>query len=353
MAALESVLILAGGRGERFWPWSRPDLPKQLLPLAGGQSLLEATLERVAGLAPPERTWILTARDLAGPVERAAAGRARVVAEPVGRNTAAATGLGARLALEHGAAGPMAVLPADHLIPDREAVLATARRALEVAGRAPLLVTLGIAPQRPETGYGYIERGEPLAALPGAFRVRTFREKPDAATAAGFLAAGGFYWNSGMFFWRPEVLLAALDAARPQLAAGLERLAGRLAGAGRDAALAEVYPGLESISVDYAVMESADNAAVLEAGFDWDDLGSWGAWARRQERDAAGNVAVGRALALDSEECVILGGESPVVVLGGKRLIVVQRPGGTLVCPLERAEDVRRVLAELERRGWS
>jgi len=352
MAALESVLILAGGRGERFWPWSRPGLPKQLLPLAGAQTLLEATLERVAGLAPPERTWILTGRDLVGAVERAAGARARVVGEPVGRNTAAAAGLGAWLALEHGASGPMAVLPADHLIPDREAFLVTARRALALAGREALLVTLGIAPQRPETGYGYIERGAALPEPPGAFRVDSFREKPDAAAAARFLAAGGFYWNSGMFFWRPEVLLAALRAGRPELAAGLERLRGRLAGAGRDAALAEVFPGLESISVDYAVMERADNAAVLEAGFDWDDLGSWGAWARRQERDAAGNVAVGKALALDSEECVVLGGESPVVVLGAKRLIVVQRPGGTLVCPLERAEDVRRVLAELERRGW-
>ena len=353
MAAPESVLILAGGRGERFWPWSRPGLPKQLLPLAGDRTLLEATLDRVAGLAPPERTWILTGRDLADAVERAAAGRARVVAEPVGRNTAAAAGLGARLALEHGADGPMAVLPADHLIPDRDAFLATARRALDLAAREPLLVTLGIAPQRPETGYGYIERGEALPGPGGGHRVRSFREKPDAATAERFLAAGGFCWNSGMFFWRPEVLLAALRDCRPALAAGLERLAGRLAGDGRDAALAEVFPGLESISVDYAVMERAGNAAVLEAGFDWDDPGSWGAWARRQPRDAAGNVAVGKALALDAEECVVLGGESPVVVLGGKRLIVVQRPGGTLVCPLERAEDVRRVVAELERRGWS
>lgn len=352
MPAPESVLILAGGRGERFWPWSRPDLPKQLLPLAGERTLLEATLDRVAGLVPPERTWILTGHDLLEPVERAAAGRARVVAEPVGRNTAPAVGLGAMLSLAHGFDGPMAVLPADHLIPDREAFLAAARRALELAGKEPLLVTLGIAPQRPESGYGYIERGPALGAMLGAFRVRSFREKPDAATAARFLAAGGFYWNSGMFFWRPEVLLEALRRWRPELAAGLGRLEGRLDGPGRDAALAEVFPELESISVDYAVMERAENVAVIETEFDWDDLGSWGAWARRQERDAAGNVAVGKALALDAEECVILGGDTPVVVLGARRLIVVQRPGGTLVCPLERAEDVRRVVAEIERRGW-
>jgi len=352
MAPLESALILAGGRGERFWPWSRPDLPKQLLPLAEGKVLLEATLERVAGLVPAERIWVLTGHDLKEPVERVVGGRARVVAEPVGRNTAPAVGLGAMLALAHGMTGAMAVLPADHLIPDRQGFLETARRALDLARREPLLVTLGISPQRPETGYGYIERGPALSTAPGAFGVRSFREKPDAATAGRFLACGDFYWNSGMFFWRPEVLLEAVRRCSPALAAGLARLEGRLDDGAVDAALAEVFPGLESISVDYAVMEHAENVAVLEAPFDWDDLGSWGAWARRQPRDAAGNVAVGHALAVDAEDCVILGEDRPVVVLGAKGLVVVQRPGGTLVCPLERAEDVRRVVAELKRRGW-
>jgi mannose-1-phosphate guanylyltransferase len=148
------------------------------------------------------------------------------------------------------------------------------------------------------------------------------------------------------------VLLDALAACRPDLARGLDRLPPRAQGAALDRALDEIFPGLESISVDYAVLERAENVAVLEAPFDWDDLGSWGAWARRQARDSAGNVAVGKALAIDSEDCVVLGDGPPVVVLGAKGLVVVQRPGGTLVCPLDRAEDVRKAVAELKRRGW-
>jgi mannose-1-phosphate guanylyltransferase len=352
MEPARSALILAGGRGQRFWPWSRADLPKQLLPLADGKVLLDATLERMSDLVPPERTWVLTGRDLAPRVTDVVAGRGQVIAEPVGRNTAPAVGLGALVAEAAGASGAMMVLPADHYIPDPAEFQKTARRALELAERESLLVTLGIPPQRPDTVFGYIERGPAIEGVPGAFRVRSFREKPDAGTAGRFLAAGDFYWNSGMFFWRPDVLLAALDRHRPELARGLRRLAPAVAGPGLDRALDEVFPGLEAISIDYAVMEQAENVAVFEAPFDWDDLGSWGAWARRQTRDAAGNVTVGRALAIDAEDCVILGNGTPVVVLGAKGLVVVQRPGGTLVCPLDRAEDVRKAVAELERRGW-
>jgi len=349
MESARSALILAGGRGERFWPWSRADLPKQLLPLADGKTLLESTLDRMSDLVPPERTWVLTSRDLIAPVTQVVGKRGIVVGEPVGRNTAPAVGLGAHLAKNAAADGAMMVLPADHFLPDPDAFKRTAKRALELAEREPILVTLGVPPQRAETGYGYIERGAPIDGIPGAFRVRSFREKPDAGTAGRFLAAGDFYWNSGMFFWRPSVLLEALAQAKPDLARGLDRLPAK---GDIDRALDEIFPGLESISVDYAVLERAENVAVLEAPFDWDDLGSWGAWARRQARDAAGNVTVGKALAIDSEDCVVLGDGTPIVVLGAKGLVVVQRPGGILVCPLDRAEDVRKAVAELKRRGW-
>jgi mannose-1-phosphate guanylyltransferase len=352
MESARSALILAGGRGERFWPWSRSDLPKQLLPLAEGKSLLESTLDRMADLVPPERTWVLTGRDLVAAVTAVVGTRAHVIGEPVGRNTAPAVGLGAHLAKSAGATGGMMVLPADHFLPDPDAFRRTARRALELAEKESMLVTLGVPPQRPETGYGYIERGPAIDSIPGAFRVRSFREKPDAGTAGRFLAAGDFYWNSGMFFWRPDVLLSALATCRPELARDLDRLPVRSDGAELNRALDEIFPGLESISVDYAVLERAENVAVLEAPFDWDDLGSWGAWARRQARDASGNVTVGKALAIDSEDCVVLGDGVPVVVLGAKGLVVVQRPGGILVCPLDRAEDVRKAVAELKRRGW-
>jgi mannose-1-phosphate guanylyltransferase len=356
---MRSALILAGGRGERFWPMSRPGRPKQLLPLADGRILLTATLERLDGIVEPEHTFILTGRDLVAPVRELAGDRARVVAEPVGRNTAPAAGLAAHLALGAGAEDAMLVLPADHLIPELDLFRRDLRHAAGLAEERDLLVTFGVRPDRPETGYGWLERGEPI---PGpwerAFTVKTFREKPDLAAARDYVARG-FLWNSGMFAWRPRLLLDALAAHRPALAAGLAAFAqpAQTWTAGHpqalDDALAARFPGLESVSVDYAVMEKADNAALIEAAFGWDDLGSWGAWARRQARDGRGNVVAERAVAIDSDDCVVLGGgERPVVVLGGKGLVVVQHEGGTLVCPAERADEVRKAVLELEARGW-
>lgn len=353
MTSEYSALILAGGRGERFWPWSRPDRPKQLLPLAGSDSLLEATLDRVAAVIPPERTWILTGRLLVEPVKAMVGDRARVVAEPVGRNTAPAVSLGAMLALADGQRGAMAVLPADHLIPQIELFQETMTRALGLAERNELLVTLGIPPRRPETGYGYIERGAALDGSSGAHRVESFREKPDASTAESFVEAGNFFWNSGMFFWRPEVILEEVRRHRPELARGLDRFEGRLGEDQLETALDELFPTLESISIDYAVMEHSANVAMLEAPFEWDDLGSWKAWARWQPKDDAGNVVQGEVVLLDSENCVVVGESAPVAVIGVKDLVIVQKNGATLICPVDRAEEVRRAVNELQQREKS
>ncbi len=355
---MRSALILAGGRGERFWPWSRPGHPKQLLPLADGKILLTATLERLAGIVPPEATWILTSKDLAPRVEALVGNLARVVEEPVGRNTAPAVGYAALLSQAAGAEDGMAVLAADHLIPDLAVFQEDLEAALELAESGDRLVTFGIPPTRAETGYGYLERGAPLGPE-RAFAVTGFREKPDLATAEQYLASGRHFWNSGMFCWRPRVVLEALDSHRPALAQGVRALgqaahafvSGRSAGAGH--VLEEGFPRLESVSIDYAVMEPATNAAMIEAAFEWDDLGSWTAWARRQARDPRGNAASGRAVTIDSDDCVVLGGgDRPVVVLGGKGLIVIEHEGGTVVCPIERADEVRKAVAELEQRGW-
>ncbi len=355
---MRSALILAGGRGERFWPWSRPGLPKQLLPLADGKILLLATLERLEGIVPPETTWILTGQDLAPRMRELVQGRARVVEEPVGRNTAPAIGYGALLSEAAGAHDGMAILAADHLITDLPAFQSDLARALELAESGERLVTFGIPPTRPETGYGYVERGAPLGPE-RAYAVAAFREKPDLATARTYAASGKHSWNSGMFAWRPRALLAALDRHRPGLALGVRGLApaaqALLAGrsAPPQAAIEDLFPALESVSIDYAVMEKAENAVMIEAAFDWDDLGSWTAWARRQQRDDRGNASSGRVVTIDSDDCVVLGGGArPVVVLGGKGLIVVQHEGGTLVCPVERADEVRKAVAELEARGW-
>ena len=341
------VLVLAGGRGERFWPWSRRDRPKQLLPLASrGRTLLAATLERALALAPPARVLVLTARDLVDAVRRECPKGVAVVGEPVARNTAAAIGAAAH---RFGDPHAFAVLYADHLIEDAAAFHADLERGFEVAEREEALVTYGIRPAGPDTNFGYIRRGAALADR--LHRVAEFTEKPDLARARDWVAGGQHLWNAGIFVWRAGVFLKALEAARPALAKALAPLRGAAA-KDFEAALGRVFPAAESIAVDYAVLEKAPNVVVLEAAFDWDDLGSWGAWARRQPRDARGNVVVGNVVPIECEECVLVGdGATTTAALGLKRMIVVHAAGETLVCPLEDSERVRQVPEALRARG--
>jgi len=336
------VLVLAGGRGERFWPWSRPDRPKQLLPLArDGRTLLAATLARAARLASSERIVVLTAADLCEAVTKECPPGVRVIGEPVARNTAAAIGAAAALFARESAESSFAVLPSDHLIDDIDAFTADFERAFDVAARDPVLLTFGIPATSPETNFGYIRRGTKLGER--LFRVAEFAEKPDAERANAWLADGEHSWNSGMFVWRSRVFLDALAAGRPRLAAPLRAMRWDDGDAGFTRALAGVFPALEKISVDYAVLENAPNALVLEAAFDWDDLGSWGAWARRQPRDSNGNVRFGEAVAIDCRDCIVVGEGGTAAALGLRDMIVVHVNGATLTCPTAASQDVRRV----------
>ena len=342
------VLVLAGGRGERFWPWSRRERPKQLLPMArGGRTLLAATLERALDLAPPERVLVLTAHDLVDAVKDEVPAGVRVMGEPVGRNTAAAIGVAS---LMIGDAATLAVMPADHLIEDREAFRGDLERAFEIAENQDVLLTIGVPPSRPDTGFGYIRRGRRIE--PGLHEVAEFTEKPDAASARRFVTSGDYAWNSGIFVWRAGVFLAALEAARPPIARALSALRG-VPAAEFERALERVYPEIESISVDYAVLEQAPNVVRLDASFDWDDLGSWSAWALHQPRDPRGNVVVGNVVPIDCDECVLVGEDgATTAVMGLKRMIVVHAGGATLVCPLDASDRVRMVSqAVREREG--
>jgi mannose-1-phosphate guanylyltransferase len=345
------VLVLAGGRGERFWPWSRPGRPKQLLPLAPrGRTLLAATLGRALRLAPAERILVLTARDLVPAVTRECAGSGvRVAGEPVARNTAAAIGAAAAWCLAHGGDPTLAVLPADHLIVDETAFAADFERAFSVAERDAVLLTFGIKPLSPDTGFGYIHVGVRIGER--LHRVAQFREKPDRARAEEWLAAGGYLWNSGMFAWRAGVLLDALEAGRPGLAGPLRGLASDRDLGGFERGLDRVFPGLESISIDYAVLEHAPNTVMLEARFDWDDLGSWNAWARHQPRDDRGNVVFGDAVAVDCDRCVVVGDGGTAAALRLTDMVVVNAGGGTLACRLEDSADVRRVSEAIHARA--
>jgi mannose-1-phosphate guanylyltransferase len=341
------ALILAGGRGERFWPWSTASRPKQLLPLApGGRSLLAATFARATRSVAAERVVVMTARDLVEACQRECPG-AIVVGEPMGRNTAPAIAAAAAFFSEDTA---FVVMPSDHAIDDEAAFAADLDHALTLAVREPLLVTFGVKPGVPETNFGYIQRGAKLADR--VHRVARFTEKPDLAHAQQYVASGDYAWNTGIFVWSRRTFMQALAAGRPAIA---NAFAGRTfephATREFESMLAERFPSLESISVDYAVLESAPNVVTIDAAFDWDDLGSWGAWARRQPQDARGNVTWGEAIPVDCDRCVVVGDGFPAAPLGLSDMVVVATPQGTLVCRRQDTDQVRRVTEAVRARG--
>lgn len=339
MTPPRGVLILAGGRGERFWPWSTPTRPKQLLPLAArGRTLLAATFERALRITTPERVVIMTAESLVDTCRRECPG-AIVVGEPVMRNTAPAIAAGAAFFAETDA---FAVLPADHAIDDEAAFARDFARAFEVAERDAVLVTFGIPPTQPDPNFGYIQRGAALGER--LCRVARFTEKPSRETAEKWVATGDYAWNSGMFVWQRRTFFDALAETRPAISAALRALSfTRGDERAFEQSLRDRFPALEAISVDYAVLEHSPATVMIEATFDWDDLGSWSAWARRQPRDERGNVAFGDAVLVDCDGCVVVGEGGTAAALGMTDTVVVNVNGATLACPLVRSEQVRKV----------
>lgn len=345
---------MAGGFGERFWPVSTPHRPKQLLPIGpGGQTLLGATLERLGGLVEPARTLIATSelqfeaiRALQLPVRDE-----NLVAEPCKRNTAGCLVWATALLLSRGASADdaVAVLPADHRIHPVVGFVRSLDGALAHAEKSADLVTIGIEPTRPETGYGYIELGDPTKeGQPAVFKVVRFHEKPALETAERFAASGRHLWNSGMFFWRIGVFLEQLGTAQPQIAEATSRIA-RALQAGRLEEAERIFEQLPSISIDYALMERAASVAVVRAEFEWDDVGAWDALSRSLESDSAGNVSKGEALFIDSGDNVAYTEGPRICMLGVDDLVVVATPEAILVCPKSRSQEVRRVVDELRK----
>jgi len=340
---------MAGGSGTRFWPRSRQRVPKQLLPIAGRQSLLADTLARVRPLVPPSRTYVVTAAIHAGAVRREARGlpRAHVLIEPEGRNTAAAIALAALRVVRRAPDAIMVVLPADHAIGDAPRFRATLAHAMDVAETTDRLVTIGVPPTYPETGYGYIERGEALTASgDGTYAVARFLEKPDQARAIELIASGNVLWNAGIFAWRVERILAELRRWVPEVIEPLERALER----GSARAVAQAYRRLPSISIDTGVMERAEHVAVVRATFPWSDVGSWAAVADLWRNGDDPNAVRGTTVVIDSTGCVVDAGSRLVALVGVQDLIVVDTPDALLVCPKGRAQDVRLLVDELRRR---
>ncbi len=344
LRAPRHAVVMAGGSGTRFWPRSRQRVPKQLLAITGRRPLLTDTVERLRPLVSPPRTWVVTAAVHAAAVRRAVARvpRRNVLVEPEGRNTAAAIALAA---LRLGAAAPdavMAVLPADHAISDGPAFRATLAQALDVAATTDSLVTLGVEPTHPETGYGYIEVGAAIDGLP-AHRVAQFLEKPSAPRAAELIARGNVLWNAGIFAWRVEAILAALREWVPAVLEPLERAVR----SGGTRALARAYRRLPNVSIDTGVLERAPNVTVVRARFPWSDVGSWAAVDALWQKPGQANAVRGTVVTVDSRGCIVDAGSRLVALLGVEDLVVVDTPDAILVCPKDRAQDVRLVVDAL------
>ncbi|MBT0663180.1 mannose-1-phosphate guanylyltransferase [Geobacter pelophilus] len=351
------AVILAGGSGTRFWPLSRKRTPKQLMSVFGGRSMLQRTIDRVLPLKPKRILVITNAEQAAATAEQLAYVKGvplDIIAEPVGRNTAPAIGLAAAVIARHDSQGVMVVLPADHFIADEERFRATLLAAREPAFNG-YLVTLGITPDRPETGYGYIEADKAYRGA-GPYPVKRFVEKPNLEKALEYLEAGSFYWNSGMFLWRADTILEEMSSHMPELYRELDGL-----DSGSDIwEIADLKPQIEAIygriaseSIDYGIMEKSEKVEVLPAEFGWSDVGSWSAMPALLEADTNGNVAMNdtRLIAIDAKGCLVNGSGKLVALVGVSDLAVVNTDDALLVCPLDRAQDVKKVVEELERQG--
>jgi mannose-1-phosphate guanylyltransferase len=353
------AVILAGGRGTRFWPRSRTRTPKQLLNIVGKDTMLQQTVARLRPLIPAERIWTVTNAEQATEVRKQmpAASRKRVLTEPIGRNTAAAIALAA-LHVRHAARGDalMAVLPADHFIAQPEKYRKIVSEALAVANEAGRMVVLGIPPTRPETGFGYVERmGEAIHTKVGpVIAVRRFTEKPELSLAKEYVDSGNYHWNAGMFFWRVSTFLDNLKSLLPKTHAALESLAESIGKRSYDAKLRKIYPKLENISVDYAILEPATRQEgpprvyVIPAEVGWSDIGSWAAVYELLTKHTNENVLAGAGQILDATGNFLWSPKKFVAAIGIRDLVVVETSDALLICPRDRAQDVGKIVKRLE-----
>lgn len=347
------ALIMAGGSGTRLWPASREARPKQLLGLLSERTMLQEAYQRITPLVPDEKIFVVTNESYTDEVRRQIpqVPADNLIGEMEGHGTAPCIGLSALYLrrLDHEAV--MAVLTADHYIEKADAL----RRALAAAQVAEEghLVTLGILPHRPATGYGYIERGEKLAQVSGheVYRVEKFTEKPDLATAQAFVESGRYYWNSGMFVWKVSTILREFEKLMPQLYAQLMEIDAALGTAEERAVLERVWPQVEKETIDYGIMERAENVTVIPVDIGWSDVGDWAALFELLPADDKGNVVVGQHIGLDTRSCLIHGSHRLVTTIGLEDMIVVDTEDALLVCPRERAQEVRDLVEKLKESG--
>ena len=351
-------VILAGGSGTRFWPLSRERFPKQLLRIIGEETLIQQTVRRLLRSMTADRIIVVTNEKQAESiilqlVEWKEALSANMISEPEGRNTAPAIGLAALRLLRHDPDGVMVVLPADHVIAQPAKFQQAVNLGTQLANQGNL-VTFGIKPSRPETGYGYIQpqrrsRVGSRGKLTG-YRVARFVEKPNLSTAQRYVRSGNFFWNSGIFMWKASTVLDELQQQKPSLVKGLKRVEAMIHEGASKAEIAKQYHRLESVSIDHGVMEHSSHSAVIPVDFGWSDVGSWGSLEEVASRTKAGNVMNGNIMDMGSTNSVLFADRRVVATIGLSDMVVVDTPDATLVCPKSRAQDVKKVVEELKKR---
>jgi mannose-1-phosphate guanylyltransferase len=355
------VIIMAGGKGERFWPMSREKTPKQLITLLGKRSFLQQAVDRVLPLVPLKNILIITNAVQAPEVRRQLPKlpKHNVIAEPCGRDTCAAVTLGAAIVGARSTTAVMAVLPADHVIPDPKKFQQVLADAFDLAGRGQAIVTIGIKPTEPATGYGYIHVGEPLPAPKGVkgykttfFKAERFVEKPNLEKAVEYVSSGHYRWNAGMFIWSFVTVTEGLQKHQPEMFEACQRWF-KVANtpAKLDRVLAKEYPAIKKVSIDFALMEHAQNVVVADGSFDWDDLGSWTALARHLKPDAEGNCAVGDFIHVDAARNIVFDARTknrtPIAIVGLRDSIIVQTDDATLVAHKSQAQKIKELVAKL------
>jgi mannose-1-phosphate guanylyltransferase len=347
-----SVVIMAGGKGERFWPKSRKSLPKQFISLTGERTMIQETVDRLKNLVESKNIYISTNSEYLGIIleQLPEIEKENIIIEPMGKNTAACIGLAAKHIERKNPESTMIVLPSDHLIKDVDNYIEILTVASDFANKCDNLVTLGIEPSHPETGYGYINFNKnPLTDSNNmVFKVNKFVEKPNKAKAESYIRRGDFLWNSGMFIWRVDTILKNIEILMPQLHEILNIIMDAYDNEEYDEVLVKEYSKLKSVSIDYGIMEKAENIFVLPCSFGWDDVGSWSALERVLEQDNFGNVKKGKVLNIESNNCIIEGNDKLIATVGVDDLIIVNTDDAILVCSKDKAQDIKQLISEMK-----
>ncbi len=342
------AVIMAGGVGSRFWPRSRKLHPKQLLNIFGDNTMIQETVERLNGYIDQKNIFVITNKVQKALIEEQLPEipKENIVAEPVGRNTAPCVGLSAVLIKNIDPESVIITLPADHLIQNREKFINELDVAVNFAYTEKKLVTFGINPTRPDTGYGYIKYGSEIKNK--VFKVLKFEEKPTAEIAQNYVDSGEYLWNSGMFIWRTDVIMEEFHKYKKNIYDDLKSIASKIETVGIDNALLDIYPGMESISIDYAIMEKSELVHTVKGTFDWSDVGSWETVYSLSSKDENGNSANGKVFTKDTQSSFIYSPNKFTAVIGEKNLIVIDTPDALLICNRENVQDVRDVVKHLE-----